>query len=362
MKHSYILILFLLLTACANIQVVGTGKVLKLHDSERTHYISLSDVFEPLKTIPLDNCNESILKNIRKVEFVDSCYYILGSDTKSCVFVFDGDGRFLRRIGTQGHGKGEYLSAWDFTVDKENGRVVILSAPSQVYIYSTEGTFIESHKLGKAYCWNITDTETGFVCSTKHCTYTSGDNAYLLYFFDKDFHVKEKKISVLPHQIYMPTFVSSVFFSNQGKQYYVDNFLDEVYDLSTIESGEGAYSISLSNPMPTENFKSVPVFSDNQRKYDFLKDVLLLDDKAVFVYIQNAQNCVETMTLSGKPLIHGCFSGNFPKMFTDGNGNALLCVSAYSFLKNNMEVFLPSLHGKVKASDNYILVKCKLKE
>ena len=362
MKLIYIFLVLLSATSCANTQIVGSGKELKLEDAELGKKVELEDIFIPLQAMQLEKNDLCMLKTIQKVEMVDSCYYILGGDTQSHIFVFDKDGHFLRRIGSQGHGKGEYISAWDFTVDRENRRVAILSAPSQVYLYSMDGTFIKRKTLGRAYCWNITSTDKGFVGATNHCTYTSGDDAYLLYFFDKEFNVRQKKIHVLSHQIYSPRFVSSVFFYNENSIYYVDNFTGEIYNLSALDKEGENYQILLSNPMPTEKFELFKTFADNQRKFDFLKDALIVGDKAVFVYIQNATSCVETMHLSGKPIVHGRVGTNVPRMYSDGNGNVILCISAYSYIKNKMEDFLPELKGKVKASDNYILVKCKLKD
>ena len=362
MKIFNVIFLFLLLTGCANTQSVETGKEIKLKDSDKFKYIGLTDIFHDQQPVCLETNDNCLLKSIQKIEVVDDFYYVLGGDTKTSVFVFDKTGHFIRKIGTQGHGKGEYLSAWDFTVDRENDRVAILSAPSRVYLYHKDGSFIKTCSLGNAYCWNITSMKNGFIGSTKHLTYTSGDDAFLLYFFDEDFKVRKKEIPVLPHQIYVPNFVSSVFIQDGEKKYYVDNFMNRIYDLAALDADDNNYQISFSNPMPSEKFETFETFSSSQRDFDFLKDVLLLGDKAIFVYIQNAQHCVETMNLSGKTIVQGCYSGNFPSMFSDGQGNVILCISAYSFLKKKMEDFLPELKGKVKPGDNYILVKCKLKD
>lgn len=362
MKYSLLIVLVLSLMGCANTRQLTEGKEIKLQGMETYKELHLTDVFTPFATVCLDSKDICQLKSITKVEVYDDCYYVLGQTTQSAVFVFGKDGHFIRKIGTQGHGKGEYLSAWDFAVDRENGRVAILSAPSQVYIYRMDGSFIKKYGLGNAYCWNITHVKDGFVGSTKHLTYTTGDDAFLLYFFDEDFKVRRKDIPVLPHQIYVPSFVSSVFIQNGKKKYYVDNFMNRIYDLAALDADNDDYQISLSNPMPAEKFETLESFSSGQRDFDFLKDVLLLGDKAIFVYIQNAQHCVETMYLSGKSIVQGCYSGNFPRMFSDWKGNVILCISVYSFVKNKMEDFLPELKGKVKPSDNYILVKCRLKD
>lgn len=362
MKYSIIVTLALSLIGCVNTQQLTEGKEIKLQETGAYKELQFTDVFTPLETVCLDTKDVCQLKSITKVEVYDNCYYILGGTTKSAVFVFDKDGHFIRKIGTQGHGKGEYLNAHDFTIDKENKRIAILSAPSKVYFYSLQGDFLNKKELGKILVWNITSTSTGFIASTNHLTYTSGDNAYLLYFFNKDFDATKKEVPVLPYQIYMPSFGLPVFQRNDGKDYYVDIYNNKIIDLLGSNENKMDYMISLPNPMPTENFKEWKVFSENQRKYDWIQNICLLGDDAVFVYKQGFYINVESVSLSGKVIVHGCYGGNFPKMFSDGKGNAILCISAYSYLKNKMEDLLPGLKGKVKASDNYILVKCKLKK
>ena len=356
-----ILLCLLIAASCANPQYIEGGKEIVLRDTERTKYVGLADIFEPLQTVCLETKDSCMLQRIEKVEVVDDCYYVLEGRGRPAVLVFDSKGRFVRRIGTQGHGKGEYVNAADFTVDQTNGRVVILSAPSKVYIYDLQGQFIKSKDLGKAYCWSVTSTDDGYVCSTNHRTYTTGDDAFLLFFFDEDFEVKEKKIPVLSHQIYTPLFLSSPFQRNNGKDYFVDNFTNKIYDLAAAE-GNSNYQLCLTNPMPTEHFETVNSFAANQRKYDFLKDVLLLGEDAVFVYIQNAQQSVETASLSGDVIAHGCYGSDFPKMFSDGKGCAILCISAYTYAKDRLDGFVPELKEQRKASDNYIFIRCRLKK
>ena len=228
MKYSLLIVLALSLMGCANTQQLTEGKEIKLQGMETYKELHLTDVFTPFATVCLDSKDICQLKSITKVEVYDDCYYVLGQTTQSAVFVFGKDGRFIRKIGTQGHGKGEYLNAHDFTIDRENKRIAILSAPSKVYFYSLQGDFLNKKEIGMVNVWNITSNSTGFIASTNHLTYTSGDNAYLLYFFDKEFNVTKKEVPVLPYQIYMPSFGLSVFQRNNGKDYYIDIYNDEI--------------------------------------------------------------------------------------------------------------------------------------
>ena len=73
------------------------------------------DVFDVVGVVPLETTDECLLGYVSKVEVVDGNYYVLDGQRKA-VFVFDGQGTFLRRIGIVGHGHGEYERASDLYV------------------------------------------------------------------------------------------------------------------------------------------------------------------------------------------------------------------------------------------------------
>ena len=100
------------------------GVVLDLTETG-TDTLGFCDVFDVVGVVPLETKDECLLGYVSKVEVVDGNYYVLDGQRKA-VFVFDGQGTFLRRIGIVGHGHGEYERASDFTVDRDRGRVVIL--------------------------------------------------------------------------------------------------------------------------------------------------------------------------------------------------------------------------------------------
>ena len=98
-----------------------------------TDTLGFCDVFEVVGVVPLETKDECLLGYVSKVEVVDGNYYVLDGQRKA-VFVFDGQGTFLRRIGIVGHGHGEYERASDFTVDRDRRRGHSLRLPGGVYV------------------------------------------------------------------------------------------------------------------------------------------------------------------------------------------------------------------------------------
>lgn len=361
MKKILLLFCICLFAACSNLQYVENSQAIKL-DEAGDKALGFSDVFSPVSVVLLETNAKCLLKNIRKVEQYNGKYYVLGEAEDYSVFVFDKDGKFCYSIGRKGHGKGEYVNANDFTIDWENNRIVILSAPSKVYVYDIEGNFKESKKISKSMIWNICSSPSGFIGVSNHLTFTEGKDAYLIYEFDKNFNLKQKQVPVLPNQIYSPSTLSSVFQQAGDDLYYVDSFSRKVYDVNKGEEDCLVYALDMLNPMPIKKFEKPQDFLENQHKYDFLMDVIVLKDKILVAYIQNNKYCVEVLDRNGKKIRHGQYRGRFPNLYHASNDVLLMPVSAYSYVKDNMEELLPKTKNKVSAGDNCLIVSCKLKK
>jgi len=137
MKQVWIGIAVCLCLSCTRMRDGQEGVVLDLTETG-TDTLGFCDVFDVVGVVPLETTDECLLGYVSKVEVVDGNYYVLDGQRKA-VFVFDGQGTFLRRIGIVGHGHGEYERASDFTVDRDCGRVVILCGPREVYMYDLQG-------------------------------------------------------------------------------------------------------------------------------------------------------------------------------------------------------------------------------
>lgn len=185
MKQVWMGIAVCLCLSCTQMRGGQEGVVLDLTE-KGTDTLGFGDVFDVVGVVPLETKNECLLGHVSKVEVVDGNYYVLDGQRK-VVFVFDGQGAFLRRIGIMGHGHGEYERASDFTVDRDRRRVVILCGPREVYMYDLQGQFVGKKDVGPWWVWKIASCPEGFVGSTEDATYSEGEMAYLFYAFDPDF-------------------------------------------------------------------------------------------------------------------------------------------------------------------------------
>lgn len=89
--------------------------------------------------IALETTDNSLLGRIKKMDVTED--YLIFLDNKG-VFLFQKDGKFLRRIGKSGPGPGEYSKVTDFTVDDINDKIYLLDASKRVvFVYDFESNY-----------------------------------------------------------------------------------------------------------------------------------------------------------------------------------------------------------------------------
>jgi len=96
---------------------------------ERT--INLSNIFRGVKTVVLETNKDVLIGNINSMQIYNDSIFILDSRSARGLFLFNKNGKFLRRIGNIGQGPGEYIEPSDFTLDKKHKFIYILDSRYQ---------------------------------------------------------------------------------------------------------------------------------------------------------------------------------------------------------------------------------------
>jgi hypothetical protein len=105
--------------------------------------ISLSEISEDIKYIPLDNSFPLGLIH-DNIEFINNSIYLSEKDIG--ILVFDRTGKMIRKIGSKGRGPGEYLYSFNFTVDEESETIYVWDN-NIIKVYSKSGIFVRSFSL-----------------------------------------------------------------------------------------------------------------------------------------------------------------------------------------------------------------------
>ncbi len=107
--------------------------------------ILLSEIGREIEYIKLETITESLLKSIDQIELCDS--FIFVSDRKKLI-QFNNKGKFIRQIGAEGRGPGEFIYIRDFCIDENRRLIFILNSGSkQVIVYDFRGHFSNTFDL-----------------------------------------------------------------------------------------------------------------------------------------------------------------------------------------------------------------------
>lgn len=107
--------------------------------------VPLSAIGFSIQYIPLETNSASLLKTIQHIELSDSIIFVCDHDK---LLKFDTSGRFIKQIGINGRGPGEYPSIYDFSIDKTNQLIYIAaSGIKEILIFDFDGNLKKSFKV-----------------------------------------------------------------------------------------------------------------------------------------------------------------------------------------------------------------------
>ena len=119
-KYYSFIIFCLCLISCSD--KTETKDVISV-DLEDISQPSIYDIFSDISVIPLETTTESLIKNISKVQYYKSRYYILDSRPFYRILVFDSAGKYLYKIDNRGNGPHEYIDISDFYINKHTDQI-----------------------------------------------------------------------------------------------------------------------------------------------------------------------------------------------------------------------------------------------
>lgn len=150
MKNIYIILFLILTISCLEQKkeknkLINPEPIVELNISNQLFdkNSDYSNFIGSIKVIKLETNANSLIGNIRKIEFQNNKFYVL--DRSETLFIFDETGNYLNKLNKKGKGPGEYLEMRDFFVDKV-GTIKILSYRN-VLSYDSNLKFIEQRAI-----------------------------------------------------------------------------------------------------------------------------------------------------------------------------------------------------------------------
>lgn len=119
---------------------------LTVHLNNETKSVKFSDLIEETPIfIFLETTEASLIGKIDKVVITEKFIYILDTFIAGAIFIFDNEGKFIKKLSSQGEGPNEYVKPTDILV--ENERVWILDNGRTIKIFDFTDTKVDEIDL-----------------------------------------------------------------------------------------------------------------------------------------------------------------------------------------------------------------------
>jgi hypothetical protein len=125
----------------SNLEEIDLTNVLKDNNFD------FSTILANYELVFLETTDDCVIGEIRKIIHADDFILILDPFVAKKLFMFDCSGKFIRQIGKQGEGPGEYIHPTDVYYDETKKHIVMYDQfRSKFFFYDTNGNFIEERK------------------------------------------------------------------------------------------------------------------------------------------------------------------------------------------------------------------------
>lgn len=139
MKDIFFLLLLFFVFGCNEKSVKQIPKeTLKIFNDN----VPYEDLFRKTGTIFLETNNNCLISKVSQLNLFSNKIFILDQNTKN-IFVFDTNGHFINKIGSNGKGPGEYIRPSNFIINRKDSLLKVYdSARKKIISYNFNGRFI----------------------------------------------------------------------------------------------------------------------------------------------------------------------------------------------------------------------------
>jgi len=191
--------------------------------------IPLSALGSRLEYVPLETSPISIISSIDNVFITDSLIFVSDSDQR--LLAFDISGRYIRQIGTNGRGPGEYQTVENFIVDNKHKKIYLLTF-RRVNVYDFNGNFIREIKLDFPSSEIIIDDNENLILHPFSSAQPKNEEVYSWYFYDEMGNEKLKIKNTIKRTKGGITIPYSPLYMYNGIPHFMEFGVDTLYTYS----------------------------------------------------------------------------------------------------------------------------------
>ena len=113
-----------------------------------SNVINYSLLIDSTYYVKLQTTSESLIGDIDKILFGRDRIIIIEKLQRKSALLFTNDGKFIRKIGKEGNGPGEYVNLRDIAIDFDNGMIVLMDDFGRKILYfDLDGNYLYYKKL-----------------------------------------------------------------------------------------------------------------------------------------------------------------------------------------------------------------------
>ena len=254
----------------------------------------LTELSSDIRYLKLETRPECMIDQVMKV-LVDNTLVFVHSHSNPAghLFIFSNSGKFIRQIGKQGRGPGEYSSVHDFTLDRENKKIYFIDSMGKLFVYDYSGKCLKTEI--------IVSDPSGITYYNKHLFMVQ---SWPTYFLNNGFAVTirdleqntpdlkliNRKYIKFDKQIQDVVYNSNFWFSsnNQSSVSLIEAKFDTLYYISVEGKIEAKYLFDLTNKTP-QNLFFVQEYDDALTKYSSYSLIIETDKYIILRILHRSQ-------------------------------------------------------------------------
>ncbi len=123
-----------------------------IEGKENTRTLLLSQIIDSIGIVTLESNKDSFFSDITEIKTTSNYILISCDDFRGItgVYLFDCNGRFIRKIGNKGNGPGEYMEPWHILIDNTEKYIYVVdNKDGDILKYSIDGTFKEEINISQ---------------------------------------------------------------------------------------------------------------------------------------------------------------------------------------------------------------------
>jgi len=374
MKSTIITFLFAILFSSITIGQERTS-VYKIPDllKIKRNVLYLDDFIKNPEFIPLETKNECLIDMVLQIDADSQKIYIL--DRRKNIFIFSSNGLFLKKISPEGKGPGQFVqTVGGFVLFSEIKRICIFDdLQRKLLIYNSDGVFLREMKI------SIPVQRISKIGNSTLLFFSDGSFSNKLYHELSFFDISRMQFSG-EFKIFSPI-------QRSGAQMYLrpgfTTFRDEA--LLSIPFNDTVYRITSDNVLPSFIFKLGPsgipkeIFNDLQRMEKSMENYVYFyppTETQSFLFLAIIDHGKKLYSVLNKfsgvwkiaemddsseiGLVYRNKSKTVLPMHPCSNDLFYSTIYAHIFVEQFASEF-PSLVKKIKADDNPILIRARLK-